>query len=137
MQEDGTYSKKEYDDQTDRINEGWTRRERYILLIAAIATFAVSTVALVGSWQTGSNLTQYVQCQSEWNSFLHRALEARTNASTEATEAMDALINAITEAKSADETRAALNKYRAARANQLQKQRENPLPPPPDEVCEI
>ena len=137
MQEDGTYSKKEYDDQTDRINEGWTRRERYILLIAAIATFAVSTVALVGSWQTGSNLTQYVQCQSEWNSFLHRALEARTNAGAEATEAMDSLINAITEAKSADETRAALNKYRAARANQIQKQRENPLPPPPDEVCEI
>jgi len=115
----------------------WTRRERIILLVAAIATFTVSTVSLVGSWQTGSNLTQYVQCQSEWNSFLHRALEARTNASTEATTAMDELINAITEARSADQTREALSKYKAARANQIEKQRENPLPPPPEEVCEI
>jgi cell division protein FtsX len=117
--------------------DGWTRRERFILIIAAITTFIVASVSLVGSWQTGSNLTAYVQCQSQWNSFLHRALEARTNASTEATVAMDELINAITEAKSADQTREALNKYKAARANQLQKQRENPLPPPPDQVCEI
>lgn len=120
-----------------RTPEGWTRRERIVLLIAAVATFSASTVSLVGSWQTGSNLTQYVTCQSEWNSFLYRALEARTGASAEATEAMDELISAITQAKSADETRAALNKYKAARANQVEKQRENPLPPPPDQVCEI
>lgn len=129
MREDETHS--------EVIAQGWTRRERFILIIAAIATFIVATVSLVGSWQTSSNLTQYVQCQSEWNSFLHRALEARTGANAEATEAMDELINAITEAKSSDETRAALNKYKAARANQVQKQRENPLPPPPNEVCEI
>lgn len=119
------------------VEKGWTRRERYILMTAAIATFAVSAVALVGSWQTGSNLTSYVQCQSEWNSFLHRALEARTGANAEATEAMDQLINAITEAKSATETREALAKYKAARANQVQQQRDNPLPPPPNEVCAI
>jgi len=124
--------------------DDWTTRERYILLLAAIAAFIVSTISLVGSWQTSAHLaqnsahlTQYVQCQSEWNSFLHRALEARTNAGTEATAAMDDLINAITEAKSAEETREALNKYKAARANQLEKQRENPLPPPPNAVCEI
>lgn len=120
-----------------RVSQGWTRRERYIMLVAAITTFIVATVSLVGSWQTGSHLTKYVQCQSEWNSFLHRALEARTNASTEATIAMDELINAITEAKSAEETRTALNKYKAARENQIQKQRDNPLPPPPEQVCEI
>jgi cell division protein FtsX len=126
------------------MREDWTHRERIILLLAAIATFAVSTVALVGSWQTSSNLTRtsndlthYVKCQSEWNSFLHKALEARTGAGAEATAAMDDLINAITQAKSSDETREALNKYKMARSNQVLKQQENPLPPPPEEVCDI
>jgi len=125
MHEDGTHS------------ASWTRRERLILLTAAIATFAVSTVSLVGSWQTGTNLTQYVQCQSEWNSFLHRALEARTNSSAEATAAMDNFIDAIAQAKSNDDVRTALAKYKEARANQLRTQQENPLPPPPNEVCVI
>lgn len=115
----------------------WTRRERYILLIAAITTFSSASVALVGSWRTSADLAHHVQCQSEWNTFLHRALEARTGAGAEATAAMDDLINAITQAKSPEETREALNRYKAARANQIQKQRDNPLPPPPDEVCEI
>lgn len=117
--------------------DGWTRRERIILLLAAIATFAVAIVSLAGSWQTGSHLTKYVQCQSEWNSFLHRAIEARTNAGAEATAAMDELIDTVTQAKSADQTRAALAKYKEARANQIQKQLENPLPPPPEQVCSI
>lgn len=116
---------------------GWTRRERYILLIAAIATFAVASVALVGSWQTSSNLTQYVKCQSEWNSFLHRALEARTNAGAEATAAMDNFIDAVAQAKSSEDVRTALTKYKEARAKQLSTQQENPLPPPPNEVCVI
>jgi cell division protein FtsX len=119
------------------MHEAWTRRERIILLLCAIATFLVSTVSLVGSWETSSTLTTYVQCQSEWNSFLHKALEARTGASVEATAAMDELIDAVTTAKSGEDVRVALTKYKAARANQLQKQKENPLPPPPNEVCEI
>lgn len=116
---------------------GWTRRERYVLLIAAVATFMVATVSLVGSWQTGSNLTRYVQCQSEWNSFLHRALEARTSAGAEATAAMDNFIDAVALAKSNEDIRAALARYKEARANQLKTQQENPLPPPPEQVCAI
>lgn len=115
----------------------WTRRERAVMLLAAILTFTVAIVSLVGSWQTSANLTTYVKCQSEWNSFLHRALEARTGASTEATAAMDNFINAVAEAKSSDDVRAALAKYKEARANQLKTQQEHPLPPPPNEVCEI
>jgi len=115
----------------------WTRRERAILLIAAIATFMVSTVSLVGSWQANQHLTQYVKCQSEWNNFLYLALNARTNSSVEATAAMDNLIDAVTLAKSANDTRAALTKYKEARANQIQEQKDHPLPPPPNEVCKI
>lgn len=115
----------------------WTHRERVILLVTAILTFTVSIVSLTGSWQTGARLTSYVKCQSEWNSFLHKALEARTNAGAEATAAMDDLVNAITEARSADDTRAALARYKEARANQIKAQNEHPLPPPPEEVCEI
>lgn len=117
------------------MHEAWTRRERIILLLCAIATFLVSTVSLVGSWQTSAHLTAYVHCQAEWNSFLNRALDVRTTAGTEATAALDDLIDAVTQAKSGADTLAALNKYKAARANQIQKQQENPLPPPPNEVC--
>lgn len=138
MQEDSTS-----DLQKDSTNghyaamQGWTRRERYILLLAALFTFSVSIVALVGSWQTGSNLTTYVQCQAEWNSFLHQALEARTNAGAEATAAMDNFIDAVAQAKSSEDIKVALAKYKEARANQIKTQHDNPLPPPPNEVCVI
>lgn len=124
---------------TDKVpgQDNWTRRERIILLIAAIATFSASSVALVGSWQTGTHLTAYVQCQSEWNTFLHQALEARTSASAEATVAMDNFIDAVAQAKSSEDIRNALAKYKEARARQLKTQQENPLPPPPNEVCVI
>lgn len=115
----------------------WTRRERTILMLAAIATFTVSTVSLVGSWQANNHLTEYVKCQSQWDTFLYSALTARTNAGTSATAAMDDLIDAVTQAKSANDTRAALAKYKEARANQIQEQKDHPLPPPPDEVCQI
>lgn len=122
----------------------WTPRERKLLLFGAIIAFMIAVISLGGSWnsnreaaQSNQQLKNYVRCQTEWNSFLHRALEARTSASGEATAAMDELVNAITEAKSADETRSALAKYKAARANQLLAQKNNPLPPPPDKVCTI
>lgn len=132
MHEDETPNESEH-----RAIQGWTRRERYIMLVAALTTFIVATVSLVGSWQTGSNLTSYVKCQSEWNTFLHSSLEARTNVGAEATIAMDNFINAIAEAKSNTDVRAALDKYKEARAKQLKTQQENPLPPPPSEVCVI
>lgn len=106
-------------------------------LIMAIIMFVVATLSLAGSWDTSRKLTEYVQCQAEWNKFLHTALNARTNAGAEATLAMDELINAISESRSPEQSRAALTKYKEARAKQIQTQQEHPLPPAPDEVCEI
>ena len=124
--------------------KGWTPREQKPLLYGAIVIFLVAIIALGGSWQanrelehSNQQLQSYVRCQTVWNSFLHRVLEVRTNAGAEATAAMDELVNAITEAKSADDTRAALTKYKAAREKQLLTQQQNPLPLPPDEVCTI
>lgn len=118
--------------------------DRRFRLFGAIALFLVAIIALGGSWKSSldlehsnQQLKSYVRCQTEWNSFLHRALEARTNAGAEATAAMDDLVNAITEAKSAVDTRAALARYKAARANQIVTQQQNPLPPPPNEVCTL
>lgn len=115
----------------------WTRRERVILMLAAIATFTVASVSLVGSWNTSAKLTSYVQCQAQWNQFLQSSLDARNGAASEATSAMDELVDSVTNAKSREETKAALEKYKMARANQLETQKNHPLPPPPDEVCEL
>jgi cell division protein FtsX len=112
-------------------------RARIIAYISGLLATLAAMVALIGSWQTSDHLTAYVQCQSQWNGFLHRALEARTGANASATAAMDELVNAITDAKSTQDTRDALQKYKNARANQVLTQQQNPLPPPPDEVCEI
>lgn len=121
-----------------------SRKERIRVAVAGISILLVALISLIGSWQANAelsdqnkNLTKYVQCQAEWNTFLYRALEARTHAGNEATAAMDDLVNAITQAKSPDDTRTALAKYKTARANQIATQQQNPLPPPPNEVCQI
>lgn len=107
------------------------------LLVVAIFLFLVTSVSLVGSWRTSIELREYVQCQADWNSFLSRALDARSGASVQAQAAMDQLVNAVSEAKSGEEVRAALANYNAARANQIRTLNENPIPKPPDEICTI
>ena len=115
---------------------GFVRKINGHTIISWLLTiFAI--VALVMSWRTSSNLTQYVQCQAEWNTFLHKALAAGRTANADAQAALDELIVAVSESKSATETRAALDKYKEARAAQIIAQRENPLPEPPEKVCVI
>lgn len=112
-------------------------REKTITLVSAIVMFLVAILALAGSWDTNRKLTNYVSCQVEWNTFLHTALNARTNAGAEATLAMDELINTVSQSTSPDESRAALAKYKEARAKQIKTQQEHPLPPAPEQVCEL
>jgi type II secretory pathway component PulM len=109
-----------------------------------IALLVVALVALGFSWRASIRLSQqsdelkhYVQCQAEWTAFLHSAVAASRDASAEAQVALDDLINAITTAKSREESAAALARYIQAREEQKKVQAQNPLPPPPKEVCHI
>jgi hypothetical protein len=87
--------------------------------------------------KSNAELRHYVQCQQQWNGFLYISITRGREASTAATQALDELIDAVTQAKSPADTRAALEKYKAARTNQNQVATDNPLPPPPEEVCEV
>lgn len=114
-----------------------------LLLACAIGLFLVVGISLIGGFYTNSRttstnqqLTKYVQCQADWNSFLSRALEARSGAASEAQAAMDQLVSAVSQAKSDEEVRTALENYQAARTRQIQTLKDNPIPKPPDELCD-
>lgn len=114
------------------------------LLIVAIAIFGVIALSLFGSWRTNVELQEqqdrlkhHVSCQTSWNSFLSRSLEARSTASFEAQAAMDELIRAISESTSPDESRRALAIYKAAREKQIATLKKNPIPKPPEEICNL
>lgn len=121
----------------------WWNQKRPQLIIGVVLVL-LAIVSLAGSWKTGRDqatqsqkLTAYVQCQQRWNSFLYVSLTTGRQANSEAQAALDNLINAVTEAKSPSDTRAALLKYNEARERQKITATENPLPPPPGEVCEL
>jgi hypothetical protein len=120
----------------------WAHR-RWQLVIGSILVL-LAVLSLFGSCKasrdlskSNGKLTSYVQCQQRWNSFLYVSLNSARTSSTEANQALDNLIDAVTQAKSPEETRAALETYKTARTKQKQTTADNPLPPPPEEVCEI
>lgn len=111
-----------------------SRRVQYLIGVVLLL-FAIGS--LIGSWKTSHDLTDYVKCQQEWNSFLYVSISRSRGAGVEANQALDDLVDAVTQAKSAAETRAALERYKAARAKQKETAATNPLPPPPEEVCKV
>lgn len=114
-----------------------TPKQRAFQLGVSWILLIVVAVTLGMSWHTSHQLTNYVQCQAEWNTFFHNSIRAARGASAPAQVALDELINAVSESKSREETRAALEKYKKARLEQQRVQAEVPLPPPPKEVCEL
>src|SRR5262245_36654516 len=112
-------------------------------MVIWISIMVVVLVSLGFSWQASSaerhqndQLRSYVKCQADWNSFLFSALSQSRDANTKSTQALDDLINSITTAKSASDTRAALARYQQARAEQKSTLSKNPLPPAPDTICQ-
>lgn len=109
------------------------------LLLVVVAIFS-----LIKSFQTSQDvttsnrqLTAYVKCQTDWTTFLHKAITIRSDTSAQATQAMDDLITSVLEAKSSEDVKIALEKYKAARQLQIDSRTQNPLPPPPNDVCKL
>jgi hypothetical protein len=108
-----------------------------ILTIIALIAIGFSWKATVDERHANAQLKKYVQCQADWSSFFLSAITENRNSTIATSQALDDLINAVTSAKSATDTRAALAKYLAARASQKENQKKNPLPPPPDQICQL
>jgi hypothetical protein len=108
-----------------------------VLLFVATVSLVMSFIATHHDRETNKRLTTFVKCQAEWTSFLYKANQAGRNANANTQRAMDDLVNAVGEAKSAADTRAALERYKKARAEQNASLAANPLPPPPEAVCEL
>jgi uncharacterized protein YaaR (DUF327 family) len=107
------------------------------LLLVAIVSLFMSFRATQQEMKTNQKLTAFVRCQAEWTSFLYKANQAGRNANANTQRAMDDLVNAVGEAKSEEDTRAALARYKKARAEQNLSLEQNPLPPPPEQVCSL
>lgn len=108
-----------------------------ILLAVACVSLVMSFVSSSRERKTNEALTAFVKCQAEWNQFSYKAAVAGRNANSDTQSTMDGLVDAIYQAKSAEETRRAIEAYRAAREAQRVALLQNPYPPPPEEVCEL
>lgn len=108
-----------------------------VLLAMCLITLMLSWRASAKSTESNTHLRAYVSCQAEWTTFLYKAIATNRTANGEAQAAMDDLVSTVSEAKSEVDTRAALVRYKAAREAQIKAQQENPLPPPPKQVCQI
>lgn len=127
------------------------KRFRVVTYTVETILIVVAIISLVMSFQatneqkktserakrTADNLSSYVKCQAEWTNFLYKSTATARQGNQNTQKALDDLVNAVASAKSADDSRAALARYKQARAEQLAALEKNPLPPPPEQVCEL
>lgn len=104
----------------------------------------IAVISLTYSWQlsaeekrSNDRLRAYVKCQGEWTSFFYQAIQASRSANQDAQSALDELITTVSTSTSREQSALALERYKAARAKQIQSQRENPLPEAPKNVCQL
>jgi hypothetical protein len=107
------------------------------LTLVAAASLVYSWKATQREQQSTAQLRSYVQCQGEWTNFFYQAIISGRDSSQEAAQALDELINTISTSTSREQSAAALEKYKAARAKQIQSQNEHPLPEAPKNVCQL
>jgi hypothetical protein len=103
--------------------------------IGGVALAAISLAAVTQSVRTSSAHHQYTRCQAEVIDQLIVALNARTAAATQDRDAMDQLVEGAATARSAADTRAALDRYRTTRATADAARNRKPLPEPPARRC--
>lgn len=87
-------------------------------------------------------LRRIVACQSAYSTGFADALEARTNASNQAQQAMDTLIRSIGDNLSSpnrtdrdSQVQKAISDYLAKRAEADAQRQAHPFPPPPRDIC--
>jgi hypothetical protein len=99
------------------------------------AVLAASVIALLLAGLSGYRSATYARCQAGVNEQLVKATNARAAAAEQDRDAMDQLVTDVSNAKTADDSRNALARYRQTRAKADQDRRDHPLPSPPSEHC--
>lgn len=99
------------------------------------ALFVVSIVVVAWSAYLGVQQVEYIRCQSKVNDSFSRALKARTDASQQDRNAMDRLVEDISNAKAPGDAKAALDRYRETRTKADADRNKNPLPEPASSAC--
>lgn len=112
-----------------------TRLLGIMLLLLAFATTLQTFYQAHRSAELGREQVRLSQCQITYQNGFADALDARTTATNEAQQALDELIETITQASGRDASRAALAKYVEVRERQKRTSEKNPFPPAPRDVC--
>lgn len=104
-----------------------------VVLLLAILTVAQGIVESTAT-------RRVVQCQTTYSNAFSDALDARTQASTQAQDALDQLVTAIATVNGTPAVRAAavqkaISDYLATRAHLKQQQAAHPYPPAPRDLC--
>lgn len=103
--------------------------------VLGIVVMVVSVVALALSVTTTEIDARRAECQADVNDQLVRALKARSAAAEERDAAFDTMIDAVLNAKTGAESRAAIARYREVQLKVASERRQNPLPAPPSQTC--
>lgn len=96
---------------------------------------AASMIALGFSTVTGIQSRDFAKCQAQVYEQLVAAQNARAAAGAQDRNAIDRLIQDVSEAKTPTDSRTALQRYRDTRAAADAERQRNPLPEPPSKRC--
>lgn len=107
------------------------------LTLIAVISLSYSWSASTKENRSNDRLRAYVKCQGEWTNFFYQAIVASRTASQDAQAALDELVTTVSTSTSREQSAQALENYKAARAKQIQSQKENPLPEAPKSVCQL
>jgi hypothetical protein len=115
----------------------WDMTVYVVIMILVLGTLGQAVISYRSQHEQNDALKAYVKCQADWTNFLYKSTAAGRQGNQNTQKALDDLVNAVASAKSPAESRAALDRYKQARAEQIAALEQNPLPPPPDQVCEL
>lgn len=124
----------------EREPRGAARRVRFssfnVLLVVVIV---LGVFTAVQSYVQGEATQRLAACQTAYSNGFADALDARSQATSQAQDALDELLSkaasAVPSTEGREQVRRALSDYLAKRAEAKRTQKEHPFPPAPRDVC--
>lgn len=119
----------------------WLRRIEPHPTIVAVVVFVMAILSVVQGIAQSRATEVLVRCQQTYSNAFADALDARSDATGDAQDALDALIARINELlqsgdpRRREELQGAINDYVGKRAEVKALQRDHPYPPPPRAAC--
>lgn len=118
--------------------KSWLRRIESVHIIGVIVV-VLGVFTAVQSYVQGHATERLTICTQAYSNGFADAIEQRSKASTDAQDALDGFLSAVSAATPTAQgqslVRDALNQYLSKRADAKKAQAENPFPAPPRDVC--